>query len=128
LNFKSKLAVVIRPKLREFSVRDHFEISNPHETKAQMCATSGDWHGSMEPFVDAARAAEPITDHSLYLKVSAIAKRWDCSEDKVNRIVEKYRGRSGFLDLAIVSKKRKRKYAIIRIAPFLLKEIEGNLR
>jgi hypothetical protein len=57
LNFISKLAVVIRPRLREFSVRDQFETSNSHETKAQTCATSGDWH-MLEPYVDAARAAE----------------------------------------------------------------------
>jgi hypothetical protein len=42
-------------------------------------------------------------------------------------VLEKYRGRSGFLDFG-PQRKRKRKYAILRIHPALLKEIEGDLQ
>jgi hypothetical protein len=97
-------------------VRDHFETSNSHETKAQI----------LEPLVDA-RAARPITDHSFYWKVSAIAKRWDFSEAKTSQVLERYRGRTGFMDFGPQNRKRKRKYAILRIHPSLLKEIEGDL-
>ena len=73
------------------------------------------------------RARQQGAPEQLYFSVKSIAQRWACSEDKVSRVLETYRGRAGFIDLAI-RKKRKRKYSIIRIAPFLLKEIEGDLR
>jgi hypothetical protein len=66
---------------------------------------------------------EPNTE---YYSVSSIAERWGCSVDKASRVVSKFRGRAGFLDLA--SKKRnRRKYSIIRVHRSLLKEIEGSL-
>jgi hypothetical protein len=64
-----------------------------------------------------------------YLSVSKIAERWGISTDKVARTVEPYRGKEGFMDLGSAGNVRKhvRKYAIIRIHPTLLKEIEGDL-
>jgi hypothetical protein len=62
-----------------------------------------------------------------YFSVSKVALRWGCSDDKAGRILEQYRGKSGFMDLGSGGSRRKRKYAIIRIAPSLLKEIEGEL-
>jgi hypothetical protein len=67
-----------------------------------------------------------MADEEQFFSVSRIAVRWDCSESKVTRMVEKYRGRKGFLDLGHGDQKRKRKYAIIRIHSVLLKEIEGE--
>ena len=72
------------------------------------------------------RTRQEDATERLYFSVESIAKRWDCSKDKVSRIVKKYRGRAGFMDLAITTK-RKRKYAILRIHPARLKEIEGDL-
>ena len=62
-----------------------------------------------------------------YFSVSKIAERWGFSEAKTSQVLEKYRGRSGFLDFG-PQRKRKRKYAILRIHPALLKEIEGDLQ
>ena len=47
-----------------------------------------------------------------------------------SRVLEQYRGKSGFMDLGSGEnvRKRKRKYAIIRIHPTLLTEIEGDLQ
>jgi hypothetical protein len=73
------------------------------------------------------RAMTEPGDELVYYNVSRIAKRWACSEDKVSRVLEKYRGRAGFMDLAggtLV--RRKRRYSIIRIHPSLLKEIEAK--
>jgi hypothetical protein len=64
----------------------------------------------------------------LYLSVNAIATKWDCSDDKAGRVLENYRGKTGFMDLGSPAnvRKHKRRYAIIRIHPNLLKEIEGD--
>jgi hypothetical protein len=62
-----------------------------------------------------------------FYSVSKIAKRWGFSEDKVSRVLEKFRGRNGFIDFGPKDRRRKRKYAIIRIHPALLKEIEGTI-
>jgi hypothetical protein len=66
-----------------------------------------------------------VEDIQFY-SVSRIAERWGFSEAKTSQVLEKYRGRTGFLDFG-PQRKRKRKYAIIRIHPSLLKEIEGEL-
>jgi hypothetical protein len=63
-----------------------------------------------------------FTDAIQYFSVSAIASRWQCSTDKVSRMLEKFRGETGFLDLGSGEdvRKHKRKYAIVRIHPTLL--------
>lgn len=64
-----------------------------------------------------------------FLSVAAIAQRWGCSEDKAARVLKKYRGRSGFMDLGSGNaRRRKRRYSIVRIHPSLLREIEGALQ
>ncbi|MGD0214288.1 MAG: hypothetical protein ABSB87_13745 [Terriglobales bacterium] len=60
-----------------------------------------------------------------YYSVSMLAARWQFSETKVSRLLEKFRGRAGFIDFGQGDRRIKRKYAIIRIHPNLLKEIEG---
>jgi hypothetical protein len=69
------------------------------------------------------------TQEIQYYSVGTIATRWAVSEDKASRVLEKYRGKQGFMDLGSVGnpRRRKRRYAIIRIHPSLLKEIEGSL-
>jgi len=64
-----------------------------------------------------------------YFSVHTISERWGCSETKVSRILEKFRGRTGFPDLGAPENVRlhKRRHAIVRIHPSLLKEIEGKL-
>jgi hypothetical protein len=66
-------------------------------------------------------------EETAYYSVSMIAKRWHFSEAKTSQVLEKYRGHTGFMDFGPQNRKRKRKYAIIRIHPALLKEIEGAL-
>jgi hypothetical protein len=58
-----------------------------------------------------------------------LAERWGCSTDKVNRVLEGYRGESGFMDLGNPEDVRahKRRYSIIRIHPDLLEQIESDL-
>jgi len=73
-----------------------------------------------------------LTDEHEFQPISKLAKRWGVSEDKAASMVEPYRGRSGLLDLGFPAErdsKRKvtRKYAIVRIHPSLLKEIEADL-
>ena len=65
-----------------------------------------------------------------FFSVAAVAERWGVSEDKAARVLEKFRGRTGFLDLGHGEnvRKRKRRYSIIRIHPTLLREIEGGLQ
>jgi hypothetical protein len=64
----------------------------------------------------------------VYFSPSAIATRWACSIDKVSRILEAYRGNTGFMDLGSPEsvRARKRRYSIIRIHPDLLARIEGE--
>jgi hypothetical protein len=61
-----------------------------------------------------------------WYSVSMLAIRWGFSENKVSRLLETFRGRKGFMDFGQGDRKRKRKYAIIRIHPTLLKEIENG--
>ena len=64
----------------------------------------------------------------VYFSPSAIAARWDCSVDKVSRILESYRGKEGFMDLGSPEdvRGRKRRYSILRIHPDLLVRIEAE--
>jgi hypothetical protein len=64
----------------------------------------------------------------VYFSPSAIATRWDCSVDKVAKMLEKFRGQAGFMDLGSPEdvRRRKRRYSIIRIHPDLLARIEGE--
>jgi hypothetical protein len=66
----------------------------------------------------------------VFSTAEVIAKRWDCSEDKVARVLEKYRGEIGFMDQGTHANVRthKRRYAIYRIHRTLLTKIETNLR
>jgi hypothetical protein len=65
----------------------------------------------------------------FYHSPDILAERWGCSTDKVNRVLEGYRGESGFMDLGNPEDVRahKRRYSIIRIHPDLLKQIESDL-
>jgi hypothetical protein len=67
-----------------------------------------------------------VEEEIQYYSVSRLAIRWGFSETKVSRLLERYRGRKGFLDFGQGDRRRKRKYSIIRIHPTLLKEIEGG--
>ena len=68
-------------------------------------------------------------DALQYFSVSAIATRWQCSTDKVARMLERFRAETGFLDLGSGEnvRKHKRRYSIIRIHPTLLQRIEAEL-
>jgi hypothetical protein len=65
----------------------------------------------------------------VYFSVSAIAKRWNCSANKVISVLEEHRGEKGFMDLGSPENLRthKRRYSIIRVHPALLNTIESNL-
>lgn len=65
---------------------------------------------------------------SEYLTVTDCAKRWNVSTEKASRILRKYVGR-GVLDLGAREnvRKRKRGYAILRVPPQVLDEIERDL-
>jgi hypothetical protein len=64
----------------------------------------------------------------VYLSVDAVARRRSCSWDKASRELEKHRGQSGFMDLGSPEdvRRKKRKFAIIRIHPALLAKIEND--
>lgn len=64
----------------------------------------------------------------LFHSVQDLATRWGCSTDKVARELEKYRGRSGFLDLGVPQRRYRRKKSILRIHPDLLVQIEHDRR
>ena len=65
----------------------------------------------------------------VYFSPSVIATRWACSTDKVSRILEAYRGNTGFIDLGSPEsvRARKRRYSIVRIHRDLLAQIESDL-
>jgi len=77
------------------------------------------------PDVESVEAAEPVP---FFYSVARIAKRWGLSEDKVTRVVEKYRDHPGLKDWGSLEnvRKRKRRYSIIRIHPTLLQQIEAD--
>jgi hypothetical protein len=62
----------------------------------------------------------------IYQSVQMIAKKWECSEDKVLRVLEKYRGCAGFMDLGSEGSRYRRKKSMLRIHPNLLIEIESR--
>jgi hypothetical protein len=70
-----------------------------------------------------------MDDFIQYYTVATLAERWAVCKDKVTRVLEKWRGKPGFLDLGSPENVRlhKRRHAMIRIHPSLLKEIEGGL-
>ncbi len=70
-----------------------------------------------------------VNEKQIYLSADSIATRWSCSVDKVSRVLEGYRGESGFMDLGSREdvRKHKRRYSIYRIHPKLLTRIEANL-
>jgi hypothetical protein len=73
---------------------------------------------------------EPGVEELVYYNVAGIAKRWNCSPGKVSKVLERFRGRRGFMDLAggaLLRRRSKRRYSIVRIHPTLLKEIEAGL-
>jgi hypothetical protein len=94
------------------------------------------WHGNFRYFLSILvwcwRTVNQAEDNAMgqpervYFSPSAIATRWDCSTDKVSRILEAYRGNTGFMDLGSPEsvRARKRRYSIIRIHPDLLARIE----
>jgi hypothetical protein len=78
---------------------------------------------SQPEFVSTRESEKPF-----FWTMKMIAERWNCSEDKVGRELEKYRGRDGFMDLGSHGSRYTRKYAIPRIHPTLLAEIEHDRR
>jgi hypothetical protein len=70
-----------------------------------------------------------VDETLTYFTPTAIAERWSVSTDTVLRRLEKYRGRTGFMDLGIgySVRRRKRRYSIIRVHPTLLRIIEAGL-
>ena len=73
-------------------------------------------------------ASPSESEKPFYWSVKRIAERWNCSDDKILRELEKYRGRDGFMDLGSPGSRYTRKYAIPRIHPTLLAEIEHDRR
>jgi hypothetical protein len=67
-------------------------------------------------------------DTLKYFFVSTIAERWAVSDKKAARILEQFRGQSGFLDLGAPDRLHRRKYSILRISPALLIQIENQRR
>jgi hypothetical protein len=84
----------------------------------------------MEPLEErqeAMRNSQQQAEMPFYFSVASIAIRWGVSHDKASRVLENYRGKPGFMDLGTRGTRNKRRHAIIRIHPNLLREIEGSL-
>ena len=62
----------------------------------------------------AAIAVSESSDALRYFSVATIAARWQCSTDKVARMLARFRGETGFLDLGSGEdvRKHKRRYSI----------------
>jgi hypothetical protein len=78
----------------------------------------------------AMRQRQPEPDPAEWFSVSRIAKRWKFSPESVSLVLQRYRGRQGFLDKGSKGdlKKHVRAYAQIRISPTLLEIIERDLQ
>jgi hypothetical protein len=75
-------------------------------------------------------APEPYPElEPVFYSVAQIAARWGTSDDTVRRVLEKYRGQTGFMELGWPEdiRKHKRKYSIPRIHSTLLLRIEADL-
>jgi hypothetical protein len=68
-----------------------------------------------------------MDDQIEYLNVSQVAKRWGCGADKASCVLDKWRGKIGFMDIGWSARRNRRRHAIIRVHPALLKEIEASL-
>jgi hypothetical protein len=76
------------------------------------------------------RARESASDPEAWFTVTRIAKRWKFSAESVSVVLQRYRGRTGFLDKGSKGnlKTHTRAYSQIRISPQLLKIIESDLQ
>ena len=81
---------------------------------------------SQEPQHD--QPSPEASEKPFFWSIKRVAERWDVSEDKAARELEKYRGRDGFMDQGSHGSRFRRKRAIIRIHPTLLEQIERDRR
>jgi len=63
-----------------------------------------------------------------FFSSTELMERWHCSLDKVNKIVEPYRGQAGFIDFGSAGslKKHTRKRGFVRIHRTLVMRIEND--
>ena len=76
------------------------------------------------------RSRQPEPSPDSWLTVSMVARKWKMSPESASAILQRYRGRQGFLDAGSHGdlKRHTRARAIIRVSPALLKVIEGDLQ